>query len=249
MSELKKNTPPSLGMRKLTYALALLMIVLLAFIGLRLFAKTTEISVVGNTTYTREEIIQASGITVGKRLYGIDDNRIEAQLLASYPLLQSVQILKNGFYGVTIEVTEKEPVYYLEDEVLRYTLSEDLCVLSKAPPDGSAPPALIHLTLPEYPELSVGATLTLLNDNTDYILRFLNNLKATSYFEDLTAINFQKKHSIKASYQNSTELWYGSGENFAEKSRLIEQYLQTLTPSLYVKFDVSDPNSAFAQKK
>ncbi len=256
MSETKKTTaPPSPGMRKLTYAFALLMIVLLAFIGLRLFAKTTEISVIGNSTYTEEyllekaKLIPGSQLEHGKRLYGVDEKKIEEGLLSSCPLLRSVKVVKNGFYGITIEVTEKEAVYYIENGTTRHTLSEDLCILTKVSIDPSSTPNLIKLLLPEYPELEIGDVLSLSNENTDYILRFLNEITKTSYFKDLTAIDFQKKYSIKATYQGTTELCYGTGENFAEKSRLIEQYLQKLTPSLYEKFDVSDPNSAFTVEK
>lgn len=78
-----------------------------------LFFPVAEIEVVGDSRYNYSEIIEASGIKKGARLYYLNEKKAENTILSSLPYLKSVKI--NSYFPnrVKIEIEEFEDIYLL----------------------------------------------------------------------------------------------------------------------------------------
>lgn len=246
-----KQTPPPLSQRwKLTYALVLFMVALLVFVGIRLFARTAEIEVCGDLSfYTAQDLIASSEIQIGKRLYGVDEEETIQKLLDKHPLLESVRIEQKGFFGIILIVTEKHPVYYTVQDDYFFTLSQDLCVLRRTEVLSDTGAALPQLQLPSTQPLEIGQKIAFVNENSDYIMSFLTELRTHSFYSSLTCLNVTDRYDLKVIYGQDLEIRLGNPQNMAAKCKKIEDWLLTVTPSLYKGFNVIDPNKSFSSEK
>ena len=76
-----------------------------------LFFPVTEIEVVGDSRYTYAEIIEASGIKEGNKLYYLDEEKSENAILSAFPYLASVEIHSYFPNRVKIEIEEFDDIY------------------------------------------------------------------------------------------------------------------------------------------
>ena len=70
-----------------------------------------EIEVLGDSRYDYSEIIEASGIKNGTRLYFLNEEKAEKAILSAFPYLESVEI--NSYFPnrVKIEIKEFDEIY------------------------------------------------------------------------------------------------------------------------------------------
>ncbi len=96
--------------------LAILLVLGIVVSLVLLLFPVTEIEILGDSRYTYNEIIEASGIKEGSRLYFINENRAEKLLLERYPYLENVEI--NSYFPnrVVIEITQFKEIYLLAHE-------------------------------------------------------------------------------------------------------------------------------------
>lgn len=73
----------------------------------------TQIEVVGDSRYNYSEIIDASEINRGARLYFINEKKAEKRLLSTFPYLESVEINTYFPNRVKIEIREFQNIYLL----------------------------------------------------------------------------------------------------------------------------------------
>ena len=113
-----QNTEVKNGHRKaskLIFVLGILLAVALVFACVTsivlLFFSVEEIEVVGDSRYNYSDIIEASGIKEGKRLYYLNESKAESAILKAFPYLKSVKI--NSYFPnrVKIEIEEFEDIY------------------------------------------------------------------------------------------------------------------------------------------
>ncbi len=78
-----------------------------------LFFPVGEIEVVGDSRYNYSEIIDASGITKGKRLYYLNESKAENAILNALPYLKSVTVKSYFPNRVKIEIEEYKEIYIL----------------------------------------------------------------------------------------------------------------------------------------
>ncbi len=76
-----------------------------------LFFPVSDIEVVGDSRYTYSEIIDASGIKEGNRLYYLDEAKAEDAILKAFPYLKSVEIHSYFPNRVKIDIEEYEDIY------------------------------------------------------------------------------------------------------------------------------------------
>ena len=86
-----------------------LVIVALIFI-MSIFFKVSRIEVTGNSIYTAEEVIKASGITEGDNLFFINGIAAGTRVAVKLPYVDSVQIKRGLPNLVVIEITESKAV-------------------------------------------------------------------------------------------------------------------------------------------
>lgn len=82
--------------------------------GATVFFQVETLAVTGNSRYTQEEIIAASGVQVGDNLFRMNKKQISQQILRQLPYVESVSILRGLPSTITFQVTEWDAVAQVE---------------------------------------------------------------------------------------------------------------------------------------
>jgi len=91
-----------------------LLIILLTLFGTSGFLRIVEIEVDGSLTYTKDEIIKASGISYGDHLLFIDGNAAARRIEQAMPFINGVTVSRTPPGGLRIEVTESIAIAYID---------------------------------------------------------------------------------------------------------------------------------------
>jgi len=90
-----------------------LLIVLLTLLGTSGFLRVVEIEVDGATIYSGDEIIAASGISLGDHLFFIDRNAAAKKIEQAMPFINGAAVSRVPPGAVRIEVTESKALAYI----------------------------------------------------------------------------------------------------------------------------------------
>ena len=111
-----KHRKSSVVIFLLGVVLVFLVILSLAVSILLLMFPTKEIEVSGDSRYSYSEIIDATGIKIGSRLYFINESKAEKAILEKMPYLENANV--NSYFPdrVKIEIKEFDEIYVLKHE-------------------------------------------------------------------------------------------------------------------------------------
>ena len=93
--------------------------------GATVFFQVETIAVSGNSRYTQEEVIAASGVQVGDNLFRMSKKQISEQILHQLPYVESVTILRGLPSTITFQVTEWDAVAQVEVYTQTQSQEED----------------------------------------------------------------------------------------------------------------------------
>ena len=113
---------------KLVAALAVIALIILA-IGV--FFRTETIIVEGNTKYYDSDIIEVSGIPVGKSLYGFDKYEAIEKIQASFAYASEVEIRRRIPDTVVITITEALPSAVIQQDGVYWLMDSNTRILEK----------------------------------------------------------------------------------------------------------------------
>ncbi|UFJ41927.1 FtsQ-type POTRA domain-containing protein [Brevibacillus humidisoli] len=131
--QLKQPKPKRKGNRKLITLLTLFFLALLAVLFFRSpYSKVEEIVVYGNTLYTKEQIVAASGLSVGMQFLNVWESRVHENM-RRLKGVESVLVTRDFPGLIKLEVQEYDRVAYflsLEDGTKVFPLLENGYVLN-----------------------------------------------------------------------------------------------------------------------
>lgn len=90
--------------------LCVLAVVVALTMGATVFFQVETVVVSGNSRYTEEEVVQATGIQVGDNLYRMNKNQIAAKVLRELPYTRDLRIRRSLPSTIIITMTEWEAV-------------------------------------------------------------------------------------------------------------------------------------------
>lgn len=82
--------------------------------GATVFFQVETIAVTGNSRYTQDEIVAASGVQAGDNLFRMNKKQISEEILHQLPYVESVSILRGLPSTITFQVTEWDAVAQVE---------------------------------------------------------------------------------------------------------------------------------------
>lgn len=109
MASMRHNRKRKRGRRRFGLLFKLLCgaaLVAAATLGATVFFQVETISVVGNSRYTAQEVIDASGVQIGDNLFQMNKNQISQQILQRLPYVGEVSPQRGLPSTLTIQVTE-----------------------------------------------------------------------------------------------------------------------------------------------
>ena len=253
----------------LSVAVAAIALILLA-VAL-LFIPVNSIEITGDVEMFNEgDIVKASGIGEGDRLFLHPFFMISGSIKDSLPLVEKVTVIKNPFNGnVRIDVRVRDVEFYTVIGEKYYAIDENLRVLdssvkrSKYSAGGAA-----FVKLPEVREPVIGEKLVFYDtvEETDsegellypvrdkkyydYVSKFLSELKESGFLEQTDGVELEEKFNLRIVYDMKYQVRFGSSSDLGAKFKVLFGILREGTVAEYKEktvVDVSKPSMATAR--
>ncbi len=241
---------------KKKFMLTALLLVLIAFVIAAVFISfftsyfdLKGISVRGIMKHSEEEIIGASGIEYGKKLYGIGCGDAEKKILSAYPEISEVNIRKVLPSDIVIELTYETPEYYICVTGEYFTLSESLRVIERCSGKKSLEAmGLIYLELPEVKRAVTGEKLQFFTSDTEYIENILETLSASGFAGEVNRVYIGGKFDITLAKSGEFMIELGDFKDQSLKLLMAEKIMETgaYRGQSGVVIDVSDATESSA---
>ncbi len=213
------------------------------FFTIRRFMKVRSFQVVGISRYEAEELIGASGVKLGDRLYAVDEKAVEERMIQSCPYLESVRVEQKLPNKLRIIVTEKTPRWYLEIAGSKYALDNDLVVLTQTvKTDG-----MTKLILPDVKSALYGELPTFGDSETTVrkTLEVISAVRESSFRSRLTEVDLSSRWDIRLVVDGRFFVSMGDMTDLEAKLRAVEEILKSdrLAGSAGGEIDVSVPDN------
>ncbi len=206
--------------------------------AMTIFFKVQTFTLTGQTRYTKEELVEASGIQRGDNLILFDKFGAIDRIFDACPYLDTVQMRRRYPDRIEIIVTECQPLFLLDDLA---TSKPDPKDDSKTIPLGGTGWWLLdekgklleRTSSQSYPELTRVTGMTLLEPKIGQMAKFfqqdgqkplfllLNTAKDDGILQDIGGVDFSQQYNIRFTYLDRFQVKLGSTEDLEKKLRCI----------------------------
>lgn len=203
------------------------------------FFRVNQIEVAGNVRYTQEEVADASGVTLGDVLMGVNKTRAASRILVKLPYVEQVIVSKILPGTVRFELVECKAVAAAESEFgTRWLINEDGKLLEAVDNDEIIAYPLIQgavLDLPNagdqavYSDPDLGAIAT----------ETLQELRNAGVQDQIRLIDVTDPNQITLSYDDRVEIHMGDITDIAYKIQYMIMALEKLGPDSRGMLDLS----------
>lgn len=204
--------------------LIILIIAMLIVLSLTVFFKASEIIVTGDSSYySAEQIIMASGLSVGNSLLLTDGAQAEDCIEAQLPYISSATVKKKfpSAFEITVEDAVADRLYSVNG---KYALAFGEKILEIVDDYNNS---CVYYSIP-VKEAIAGNNLVLEGDIAD-VLTTVNNAISDSGIENITAVSFTGSVDIKLIYDNRILLNVGTTENIDYKLKNGVEVIKSVT--------------------
>ena len=194
------------------------------------FMPVKHFKIEGDTHYDISEIISASGIRSGDKLYRIDEDEAAAKLVKGCPYIKTVDIKQKFPNTVCFVVQEQEPGWYVQVGNDFYGLDYDMKVLLETyVEDDFIDRGLTRLVLPELEEVIVGELPRFASGDEQLMeetLKIIDAFRTHKMKARLTGLDISNRFEIKLEIDNSYEVYFGDMVGFDTKMKALEEVLK-----------------------
>ena len=181
--------------------LATVLVAAVCLAGMAIFFRITEIQVAGNQIYTAEQVVEASGLTVGENLLTIQKRTASGRIMAALPYVSAVHMERVLPSTVVITVTESDAAYLVEaEDGSQWLMSSGGRLLEEAGVTAADYPQLVGF-LVQAPEVGAQAASEQA-ENLAAAETVLALLEETEFLSQIVEINVERSYDIV--------LWYGT---------------------------------------
>lgn len=211
-----KHRKSSVVIFLLGVVLVFLVILSLSVSILLLIFPTKEIEVSGDSRYSYSEIIDATGIKIGSRLYFINESKAEKAILEKMPYLENANV--NSYFPdrVKIEIKEFDEIYVLKHE-------RGYCYVN-----GSFEILEIVETLPAYSDfLGVFVKLenaisgeigdTYYGEDMQRAKELISHIKKYGFYNYLNIVDVEQKYNVAFVFEKKYKFVLGAMTDMDEK--------------------------------
>jgi len=207
--------------------LALLLIVAVFVLGIAIFFKVNEIEVQGNSLYSVQQVVDASGIEKGDNLMTISKSAAAGRIMAALPYIEEVRITRSLPDKVVLSVKESDAAFAVTDaDGGSWLMNASGKILEKTPDSAASYPKVTGVTA-ESP--TVGRQITCpQTENLDAALQVLAQLESTGYIAKIAEVNVEKTYDITVWYGEQYEIRLGGTDDLAYKIQYLTAVLGKL---------------------
>jgi cell division protein FtsQ len=210
--------------------LALIIICAAIIMGMSVFFRVSKIEVSGNSLYTEEEIIEASGIEKGDNLFFINRFSAVSHIFSHLPYIEEASVTRGLPNRVIIEVSESIATAYVTVDTQCWTIDRNCKLLSTVEPVDAA--GLIKVTgvVPINPEIgNVIAPGEADDPKVLYLADILDQIQKRGMTSDITWIDISAVANPSFDYQGRFTVKLGPNENTEYKFGMLISAVSQLT--------------------
>ena len=233
-----------------------IVVVMILIVGILLLTlpmfRVKTIVVEGNSFYSAEEIIAASGIKEGDEIWSVisghRSREIDNRIYSTCGYIRSIKI-SCGLSKVTITVTEVENLMYAEENGGWYAFDTNLHVWEENAEESAFSPFL-KVKLPAVLSAQKGQGILFASTEITYgyIGELIDLLDASDVLEHVTYIDFSNKFSVSCVIEDTVRMELGSVSAIERKLECFHAILAEKNSADYAVIDVSDPTKATYRK-
>lgn len=203
------------------------------------------ISVRGESPYTSEEIVTASGLEGGRAIFS-DTRAAGEKIVAAKPYIREARVSRLLFF-IVINVKADEPEYFLEVSGDYFITSGDLRVIDRLHSESEAKAlGAVRLELPDLSTAVVGRYAEYGSEGKNgYVTEMLELIKSKEYADAVTEIGLASQYDdAYITFYDRCRIVLGSINGFEEKMNIAQRVLEDNRDSIYggVVINVSDPD-------
>lgn len=250
----KQDIIVEVDVRKLVRFLVLLLMAIVLLISIyfvgRRFLTVKSYSVSGVSEYDLQEIVNASGVKKGSRLYLLDREEIEEKILEECPYISEVTVRPKFPNRLHFDVVGNVGRWYIEVAGTRYVLDGDLNVLAQE----KDTEGMARLVLPNLKSVLIGELPSFGESETELkkTLELVATLRESMIASRITMADISDRTDIVIEVDGAYTVRLGDASDFASKLREVEAVLErdTVKKAGGGEINASVPGSvAFKPKK
>lgn len=202
----------------LYYAIMIFLVVTVGIVlSLTVFFNVKEVTVIGKTIYTDNDIIVSSGINTGDNLVRLSSSKVEKKILSSLPYVDTVTITKKFPDKVEIEVTPSVEFANIKYESGYLLISSSGKILSYSAAPKSEYPIIIGC---ENENFEPGSLVKIADEeNNKAFYSLIGTMISEGVTEKITEIDVSDKYNISIVYDDRIRVELGSLNDLSYKLR------------------------------
>jgi hypothetical protein len=247
----KQDVVVVVNVKKLVLFLVTVLLCVLALLSVlhtvKQFLKLRRFEVEGvGIHYEEVDLINASGIRLGDRLYRLDKSEIEDRLLADCPFLEEVTVKTRFPNRLRIVAKERTVPWYIEISGAKYALDRDLLVIDEL---GEAE-EMAKLILPSVRRVIAGSVPEFANGEAELrrTLEAIAVIRSAPFYYRLTEIDLSNVWDIRIVADETFVIKLGDGDNLAAKLDAVQAIFESdrLLGATGATITASDPAGGVA---
>lgn len=221
-------------------ALAILAVIVFSVLSVTVLFNTEQIIVEGESDYTEEQIIAASGLQGDENLVRLDLAGLPEKMLDKLVTLDKVTVDKVFPSTIKITVTPSIPMASFSYAGKNYVISHIGRVMAI---DENDTDCMRIIGYKPAESVIVGSFISAEDEEQDMLVQEISDAVEKEGIEDITTVNISDNLAIILTYQDRVEINIGSILQLSEKMRIIKELLYNgyIAETEYVTLDVSDP--------
>ena len=222
--------------------LFILTVIVITVLSLTVFFNIDKFEVAGNSHYSADEIIAASGMSKGQNMFRLNKFKIIDGLGKSLPYLSDVSIRRKLPATMQITVTESKPFGYILSSDRYYIINEHLKVLEITSEQPEGIPEIIGAALTD---TEVGDTVKDENNVEQTLLSLTESMTENFGSENVTSISVENSYEIAFTYENRVSVLVGTIEKIDEKLKLARYVIDENASKENAEIDVTNGKMAY----
>ncbi|MBO4832148.1 MAG: FtsQ-type POTRA domain-containing protein [Oscillospiraceae bacterium] len=226
--------------------LTILFIAVIGIVGAAIFFRVSEVEIEGESRYTDEQIISASGIEIGDSMLMLRGGPSEEAIKSEMPYIGNVSIEKQYPGKVVIKVDERAAVACMRVGNETWLLDSNLKALEVT--DGLAVKTYSFIKGFTTAKASAGHVLSVGEEEKTklrYASEVLSSLEELGIIGDVTLVDVSNISGITVEYQNRFKVKLGTGENIGHKLARLDGIIPYLDDDDRGVIDVSGDSESY----
>ena len=226
----------------LAASVAMLVVVIAIFALVFSICRVSVIEVEGNSVYTSDELIKASGIEYGSFLFSADENKISENIISKCSVVRSVRLKYRLHNKLIIYVKEEPPTFYSKIGGSTVMFTPDLHVTGVMQNSVETTNGILVI-LPDVESAISGRDIRFVKEDVSYLIKLLEALSKTDFVDSVTEINGKSAREMCVLINGKYTLIPGSASDLDVKFRIASEYLKNERISAAEKatLDLSNP--------